>query len=90
MVRRESMDGVVWKRVNIPSWQKKRRRKGVKSRPEGRMEKMRGTAGDGSRADRDGFRQRAVRPAECQEITVTIDVTCGYFEQMCQIGRAHV
>ena len=36
VVRRESMDGVVWKRVNIPSQQKK----GVKSRPEGRMEKL--------------------------------------------------
>ena len=36
VVRRESMDGVVWKRLNIPSWKKK----GVKSRPEGRMEKL--------------------------------------------------
>ena len=77
----------VWKRVNIPSWQKERRRKGVKSRSEGRMEKMGRAAGDGSRAGRDGFQQRAARPAECQEFTVTIDETCGHFERMCHLSK---
>ena len=36
VVRRESTDGVVWKRVNIPNWKKGRGRKGVRSRREGR------------------------------------------------------